>query len=173
MQSRRARRGSALIEFTLVGIMFLFIWIGIVQMAIGMWRYHTLQYAVKETGAYVSVHGLSCTLQPNSCAIQIKDAAQVLRNLAFSIPATTMNVTFTALAADRVTEVSHVSCRLDACLTDTTAWPPAGSNASGKDFTVKADYLFQSSLSMVAPGQEPMQFGTFRLSGYTHQVVVF
>ena len=86
----------------------------------------------------------------------------------------TMNVTFTILAADRTTEVSHVSCRLDSCLSNTTAWPPTGNNSPGQDFSIKAKYLFQSALAMVAPGSgAPAQFGTFHMPGYTHQVVVF
>jgi hypothetical protein len=46
-----------MLEFALTGIPLIFIWISIVQMAIGMWRYHTIQYAVKTAGAYIVVHG--------------------------------------------------------------------------------------------------------------------
>jgi len=174
MRRRRTQNGSAILEFALAGIVFIFVWIGIVQLAIGMWQYHTLQHAVKAAGAYVSLHGADCSIAPNSCAIQVKDAAQVVRNLAFGINPTIVNMTFTILAADHTTEISHVSCRLDNCLsTGTTTWPPAGNNSPGQDFTIKADFLFQSALSMVAPGSGSSQFGSVHLAGYTHQLILF
>jgi Flp pilus assembly protein TadG len=57
VRPRKNQRGSARLEFALTGIPLIFIWISIVQMAIGMWRYHTIQYAVKTAGAYIVVHG--------------------------------------------------------------------------------------------------------------------
>jgi Flp pilus assembly protein TadG len=173
VRRRRTQRGSVLIEFTLVGVMFMFIWLGVVQMSIGMWRYHALQYAVKLAGSYVAVHGSTCSQEPNNCAIQIKNAAQVLKNAAAGIDPTTVNMKFTILAADRTTEVSHISCELDTCLSDTTGWPPTGNNSPGQDFSIHADYFFRSGISIVVPGSGTVQFGSFHLPGYTHQVILF
>jgi Flp pilus assembly protein TadG len=175
MKCTKAQRGSTLLEFTLACIPLLFAWLGIVQLGIGMWRYHTLQYAVKATGAYVAVHGSDCAASPNNCAIEIENAAQVLQGIAFGISPTSVNVTFTAVAADHLTPVSSVSCRLDSCLSNTTAWPPSGNNSPGQEFEIKAVYQFQSALAMVAPGSGggPVQFGTFYFPGYTHQTILF
>lgn len=57
---RNRQRGEALIEFTMVGIPLLFVWISTAEMARGMWQYHTLQYATKMANAYASTHGATC-----------------------------------------------------------------------------------------------------------------
>jgi hypothetical protein len=141
-------------------------------MAMGMWHYHTLQYAVKATGAYISHHGDGCA-SPNTCSIQIKDAASVLKTNAIGIPANEINVIFTGLKSDHTTASTPVSCRLDECVTNTTAWPPAGYTAVGSDVEVRADYVFKSALCMFVPGSGVVKFGQFDLPGYTHQFILF
>ena len=55
---RRANwRGNATIEFTLVGIPLVFVLISTIEMARGMWIYHTLAYAVKEGTRYAVARG--------------------------------------------------------------------------------------------------------------------
>ena len=54
---KRKTRGNALLEFTLMGIPLIFVLISIVQLSIGLWRYYSLQYAVKAAGSYISMHG--------------------------------------------------------------------------------------------------------------------
>ena len=49
---KRSRAGNATIEFTLVGIPLVFVLISTIEMARGMWIYHTLAYAVKEGTRY-------------------------------------------------------------------------------------------------------------------------
>ena len=68
---RRQRGGSTVIEFTLVGIPMIFVFISTFEMARGMWIYHSLAYAVKEATRYASVHGASCTTSPNTCGVTI------------------------------------------------------------------------------------------------------
>jgi Flp pilus assembly protein TadG len=170
----KTRRGSAMLEFTLIGIPMMFVWISIIQMSMGMWQYHTLQEATKATGAYLAVHGSTCSTQPNNCAITISNAATLFHNLAFGMPSTSVNVTFSAVASDHVTVASSVSCRLDSCLTNTTAWPPTGNNTPGQDIAVKAVYQLHAPLAMFVPGAgAPQQSGVFYLPGYTHQTILF
>src|SRR5579862_5160756 len=113
-----ARRGSAILEFTLTGIPLMFIWISIMQVAIGMWQYHSLQYAVKVAGSYVAVHGSDCSTGTNTCSIQIKNAAQVLNAYLGGMPTSQVYVTFNTMASDHVTVASTVSCWLNSCLTN-------------------------------------------------------
>ncbi len=162
-------------EFTLAGIPLVFLWIAIIQMAVGMWRYHTLQYAVKQAGAYISVHGSDCVLPGNSCGIQIQNAAEVLRDSAVGIPPNLINVTFQVYEPDHTTAyASPVSCTLDNCLTNATAWPPAGWNDPGYDVEIAANYTFGSVIGFFAPGgNSAPRMGTYNLPAYTRQRILF
>jgi len=175
MRKLRGRRGVALVEFTLCGIPVLFAWISVVQMSIGMWYYATMQFAVKAAGAYIAHHGATCSSTGYSCSIQIKDAAAVLVANARGLDQSKISVTFTALKSDHTTAATPVSCTLDSCVTNTTAWPPTGYGAAGSDVEIKANYQWSSALAMVAPGPgaKAMRFGTFNLPAYTHQFILF
>ena len=48
----RSAKGSTLLEFTLVGIPVIFVLISTIEMARGMWMYHTLCHAVKEAARF-------------------------------------------------------------------------------------------------------------------------
>ncbi len=171
---RKRQRGSSLLEFTLAGIPMIFVWISIVQIAIGMWRYHTLQFAVKQTGSYVAVHGSDCSLPGNSCAIQIQQAAQVLQSNAIGIPPDLISVTFQVYQPDHTTAYgSPVSCTLDNCLTNATVWPPAGWNDPGYDIEISATYNFQSMVAMFVPGKGGSAVAGQNLPAYTRQMILF
>jgi Flp pilus assembly protein TadG len=174
MQPSR-RRGSAILEFTMTGIPLMFAWISIMQMAIGMWQYHSLQYAVKVTGSYIAVHGSDCSANGNSCSIEIKNAAQVLSNYLGGLPTSSVYVTFNALGSDHATVESTVSCTLSNCLTNTTAWPPASYNTPGTDIQVQAEYQFNSALSMVVPSPSggAVKFASAWFPGFTQQTILF
>ncbi len=174
MARRRSQRGGAMIEFTLTGIPLMFIMISIVQMSIGMWHYHTLQYAVKEAGAYLAIHGSSTGYcKSNTC--QIQNVATVMKNDAIGIPPSSMTVTFTPVSStDHATTGTAYSCRLDNCVTDTTTWPISGYNAIGSEFEIKAVYTWNNALGMVAPGPGGVvKFGTPTFPGYTHQIIMY
>jgi Flp pilus assembly protein TadG len=179
MARPQTQRGSALLEFTLSGIPMMFIWISVVQMGIGMWQYHTIQYAVKTAGAYATVHGSDCSTGGNSCTIEVENVAQVLQNYLIGVDPTQVTVTFNAMASDHVTVASTITCTLSGgvspCLSNTTQWPPSGNNAPGTDIEIQTEYLWKSALAMVAPGPGagPVSFGTFWLPGFTHQTIVF
>lgn len=173
------RRGSAALEFALTGIPFIFVWISIIQMALGMWQYHTVQFAVKTAGAYAVVHGAGCSANGNTCTVKVKDVAQVLKNYAIGLDPAAITVTFNAMGADHVTVASTITCQLSGggspCLNNNSQWPPAANNTAGTDIEIKTEYLFRSALAMVAPGpgSTPVSFGTFWLPGFTHQTIVF
>jgi len=171
MSRRRRQNGSSMLEFALCGVPLIFVWISTVQMALGMWHYHTLQYATKAAGAYLSVHGANYISQGNS-AVQIKDVATVLKNSAIGVPDTDISVTFTAYKADRTTNTTY-SCTLSACETDTTTWPPTAYNTVGNDFEIHTLYQWKNSIAMVAPGHGATNFAAFWLPGHTHQFILF
>lgn len=175
MPGRQRQRGSALVEFVLTGVPLIFIIISIVQMSIGMWHYHTLQYAVKEAGNYLSIHGAGTGYcKSNTC--QIQNVASVLKTDAIGIPASSIYVTFTPISStDHATTGTAYSCRLDNCVTDTTAWPTTGYNSIGSEFAILAKYQWSNALGMVAPGggRGVVTFGTPWFPGYTHQIIQY
>ena len=170
MTRQRARRGSAMLEFVLSGIPMIFVWIGIVQMSLGMWHYQTLQYATKSAGNYVAHHGSFYIATGNSAA-RIQDAATILAHAAIGIPASSITVTWTATPA--VGATTTVSCVLSACLTNTTTWPPTAASFPGSDVTIKTDYIFYSALAMFVPGKGSVTFSAPNLAGYTRQRMMF
>ena len=169
------RRGSAILEFTMTGVPLMFCWISIMQMSIGMWQYHTIQYAVKMAGAYIAVHGSDCSSNGNSCSIEIKDAAGVLNYYLDGLPASQVHVTFNALGSDHATVQSSVNCTLNNCLTNSTAWPPSGYNSPGTDIQVQALYQFNSALSMFVPSPTggSVHFASDWFPGFTQQTILF
>jgi hypothetical protein len=168
-----------LIEFTLAGIALTFIWISTAQMALGMWNYHTLQYAAKTTAAYASIHGASCTKSPNSCSVTVGDVATIFQNAALGVPMDRVVLTLTT-ASGAVTTCNPVStCSSNGAWGST--WPSSANkdNAVGKDIYIRADYAFQSALALFIPGHGSVDFGSsagagaFDFPAYSHQVILF
>jgi Flp pilus assembly protein TadG len=173
---QKRRRGAAVVEFALVGIVVIFLWIGVVQAGIGAWQYHTLQYSVKVAAAYMAMHGADCATAGNSCSIEIENAAQVLENAAVGIPPKTMSVTFTPYKSDHTTAAGGsypVTCTLDKCLTNTTAYPPTGFGAPGSDIRIQASITVQPLMALMVPYAGSVQYGTYTFTSDTQQTVLF
>jgi hypothetical protein len=148
----------------------IFIWISIVQMALGMWHYEVLQYATKRAGNYVAHHG-SFYIAAGNSATKIQDAANVLYTSALGIPSNKITVTWTATPS--VGSTTTVTCLLSACKTNTTTWPPTAASFPGSVITIKTDYVYQSALRMFVPGKGTVRFSPPNLPGYTRRVVLF
>ncbi|HWB85493.1 MAG TPA: TadE family protein [Bryobacteraceae bacterium] len=173
MNRRKGTRGSALVEFCLTGIVLMFVWISIAEMARGMWDYHTLQYAAKAAGNYASVHGATCSISPNACTVAISDIATVFQHSAIGVPPDQVSLTFTTDSGAATTCSLAGSGSL--CSSQTTAWPPSSNNDNevGKFLSIRADFTFHSALAMFAPGNGSVQFGAFDLPGYTEQIIQY
>ena len=173
MRRRHARqRGSALIEFTLVGIPLIFTLISIFEIARGMWLYHTLDYAVTEGTRYASFHGINCTSAAgNSCAVTISGIASVVQYAGAGLMSNQLSLTFTSNSG------VVVSCTLQDCLTGTqasTAWPPANDNLPGMNEAISATYPFSSAIAMFWPGAGPgIIFPTITLPANSRERIQF
>ena len=169
MKGRRSKRGSAMLEFVLTGIPLIFVWISIVQMSLGMWHYHTMQFAIKAAGAYIAHHGSTYVATGNP-AKTLQDAANVFAQAAIGVPASAITVTWTS-------GNTTINCTLNNCQTNTTTWPPTASSSPGTDFTIRADYLFRSAIAFYSPGtgagHTPVRFGAHHLPSYTRQFILF
>lgn len=172
---KKTLRGSALLEFTLMGVPMIFIWISIVQMSCGMWNYDVLQNAVKATGNYIAVHGADCSKSGNSCTINVGNVISTFQTYAIGLPSSAVSMTLTSASG------TTVNCNpITTCSSSSTTWPPTADNAVGKDFKIRADYTWHTALAMIAPGGAGVvKFGSgagagvYDFPGYTHQVILF
>lgn len=175
-QLKRGRRGNALIEFTLVGIPMLFLWVSVIEMGRAMWQYHTIQYACKMTAAYASVHGATCA-SPNSCLKNMSDVVGVFQTNAIGVP-------MDKVALKLVSQSGSVTCtQVSTCSSNgswSTTWPPTSDNAVGNAVQVRADYTFSTALSMFWPGAgrawsfgSAIGSGKFDLPGFSYQLIQF
>jgi Flp pilus assembly protein TadG len=168
MTRNRARRGSTLVEFTLVGIPLIFILISTFEMARGMWNYQTLAYAIRVGSRYAAMHGKDCTANGNTCGITVAKVASAISTAAVGLPAANFNVVLSSATA------ASVTCSpLSSCSSNVTTWPPAADSAPGLDIQISAAYTFKSALSMLWPGAGKVAFGTFTFVAYTRQPVQF
>jgi Flp pilus assembly protein TadG len=178
---RRRLRGEALVEFTLVGIPLMFVWISTVEMARGMWQYHTLQYATKMANAYAAVHGATCSSSGNSCTVDVSDVVTQFQNYAIGIPMANVKLVLVSNTAGNSVTCNPVST----CSTNgswSTQWPPPANsdNAVGNPVEVKTYYTFNTALAMFWPGSgTPWSFGSsagsgkFVFPGYSYELIQF
>lgn len=141
-----ARRGSAVLEMTLVGIGMIFVLISTVEIARGMWIYHAVTYAVRDGTRYTIVHGKNCSINPNSCTVTIGQIAARIRAAGTGLMPDALKLTFTT------SNGSATTCTLTNCLTTTSVWPPSSANAPGDSITITASYPFHSAIAMFWPG---------------------
>jgi hypothetical protein len=146
---RNRHNGTATIEMTLVGIPLIFVLISTVEVARGMWIYHTLAYALREGTRYTIVHGVDCSTAPNDCAVKVKDVAAVIRNAGVGLYDTDhFHIEMKSLTDD-------VSSTLTSALASSARFPSPGGDAIGAPITFSATYPFQSAIAMFWPGAGP------------------
>lgn len=170
MIRRKRQRGSAMIEFALAGVPLLFIWTSTVQMSIGMWNFHTLQYACKAAGAYVQLHGATdgyCS--SNTC--QVQNAAAVLANKMIGISASQVTASFyTVSSSDHLTKTLVKTCIVSNCESDSTNFPNL---ATGGEFAIQLEYQFKNGLSMFSLQGNTVTFQNPWFPAYTHQTILY
>ncbi len=171
----KKRRGSAMIEFILVGIPLMFLLISIFEMARG-----TMAYAIKEGVRYAIVHGENCDpdSSSNNCMVKIQDIAARIRDAGVGLDTSLLTVTFTYTGTRTVPTRT-----LQAHLADTTTyWPDNGAgsdpptdagSAVGMDLTISAAYPFTSALAMFWPGAGGVGFGVFNMPASSTERIAF
>jgi hypothetical protein len=152
---RQSRIGNATIEFTLVGIPLVFVLISTIEMARGMWVYHTLAYAVKEGTRYAVARGQNSPTQPtyqSVCSTIVQAGTGLLQG--------DLTLTFHSATAKDVTCVCGSSSSSSWPQCTAGAWPPGGSptvidNQPGQTILITGYYPFVSAISMFWPGAGP------------------
>jgi Flp pilus assembly protein TadG len=142
--SQRRSVGNATIEFTLVGIPLVFVLISTMEMARGMWIYHTLAHAIKEATRYAAARGEN-TLTPASyqsvCRVIVEAGTGLLPS------AIKMNAADCLVNTARWPQGYNV----------TDGWPPTINpvpvdNQPGQTITISGFYPFVSAIAMFWPG---------------------
>jgi len=173
MRRRRNRRGSSLIEFSLVGIPIVFLLISIVDVSIGMFDYVTLAYAVKQGARFAVVRGQDCTNNGNTCGTTVGAIANRVAYTATGLPASMINMTLTTQSGAATT------CNpLTSCTSSSTPWPPStpsGSpdNAAGKTITIYAQFTCRTMFNMFWPGYRDDEGGPYVLPAQSTQTILF
>jgi hypothetical protein len=162
-----AKRGSALVEFTLAGLPAIFMLISTFEMARGMWVYHGLAHAAKTGARFAVVRGRGCGQQGNACATTVSGVARRIEHAAVGLPPDRFDVALDSGAGT-------VNCRpLSACFGDPTPWPPAGANAPGMDVRVSASHRFRSAMVLFWPGAGTARIGVITLAAEARQRIEF
>ena len=163
---RNRRRGATLVEFTLLGIPALLLCLSIVMTSIDMWQFFMLNYAVAETARYASMHGATCSVSPNSCAIKQSDVATYFENAAFALaPAsTTLKLTDNS---------GTTTCNPVTSCSTSTQFPASGSNAVGSNIKISASYTLINPILMYWPSVGSVAAHNVNVSSSSSQAILF
>lgn len=140
---RSSRRGSALVEFSFVGILMVLITISVVSIALEMWQYSSLSYATEATARYVTMHGAGCTQNGNTCSITVGNVTSYFVNQATGLSSTQLTLTLTDGSGSTTCSPPFTSCE-----SSSSAFPASTANSIGSNITIKATYPVQNPVSM-------------------------
>jgi hypothetical protein len=145
--NRARTRGNATIEFTLVGIPLVFVLISTIEMARGMWIYHTLAYAVKEGTRYAVARG-----QNNPVPTTYQNVCNAVAQAGTGLLPEDLTLSFSSASTSPSSPVQYAA---NAC--PNTQWPPGDNggiidNQPGQTISISGYYPFVSAISMFWPG---------------------
>jgi Flp pilus assembly protein TadG len=162
------RRGSSLIEFTLVGIPAIIICTSVMTCAIDMWQYYTLSYAVDQTARYAALHGDTCSAGSNACTITRADVGTYFQNQAIALTVSSTTIVL-------YDGSSNVTCNpVNSCPASSSRFPSIGHNVPGTDaITVTATYPLINPIFMFWPGARSATATSFTVGATSSQPVVF
>lgn len=138
-----SRRGTALIELTLLGIPLLCVTTSVMSMGLDAWQYWTLAYATDATARYISMHGATCSQNGNSCTITTGKVATFFESQSMALNSGSVNVALTDTSG--TTNCNPVST----CASGSTTFPASSANTVGSDITVQATYKLTNPLIMI------------------------
>lgn len=151
---RRHRGGNATIEFTLIGIPLVFVLISTIEMARGMWIYHTLAYAVKEGTRYAIARGEN---SPTPATYQ--SVCNAIVQAGTGLLPQDLTLTFYSASSPAGTTVTADKCagtRWPPGYNINDGWPPPSSstvdNQPGQTISITGLYPFVSAIAMFWPG---------------------
>jgi Flp pilus assembly protein TadG len=164
--SHSQRRGSTMLEFTLIGVPLICTLFSLFWMALGMWQYHTIAEAVNATTRAASVHGKGCA--GKTCATTVGSVASQIASNALGIPDGQLNVTLHS------NDTGDVSCNpISNCYSSSTAFPSTNGNTTSTVVTISATYQFSPAISFWTPWGGGVTFNPVVLGANSSQPIVF
>jgi len=162
------RRGSALLEFTFVGVPVVFLTISIVTAAIGAWQFTTMEYAIQVTNRYISTHGRGCSQNGNSCTLTLGQVTTMISQQALALDGSKLSVTLTTASSSR-------TCNpINTCTSSSDQFPSSTDNGVNQDVTILATYPIANPAIIFWPGAgRSSAGGYFNLSATTRQRIQF
>ena len=165
MTSRGSKRsGSAMLEFTLVGIPVMFTLISIFEIARGMWYYETLNHTVKETARYLVVRGQNCIAA--GCGASYADIKQFMQNASVGLDPAQLTVTL-------LNSSGSGTPSLLSDLAGAGTFPANPTAGVGQLVTVRGQYPFRSALSMFWPGGGYVAFGNITFGAVARERIQY
>ena len=168
MAKAGSRRGSTLIEFTLMGIPIIFLTISVFSISIDMWEFHELPHAVEMTARYAATHGQGCTQPGNSCSLTVANLVTYFKAQNISLLPSLVNVTFTDGGGS-------ITCApLTDCASSSTLFPSTGHNVAGvDDVTVRATYTLKNPIAIFWPSAHNAVWHAFTVGATSRQGILF
>jgi Flp pilus assembly protein TadG len=168
----RSRRGSTMVEFTLLGIPGLFVCMSVLMTGIDMWQFFTLSYAVTQTARFASVHGATCgqtTPIANTCLVTRAQVAAYFESQALALsPSSTVL---------KMTDGSGtITCNpVTSCPSGSSDFPATTNNAVGTNIAVTASYPISNPLFMFWPtgAGTGVHAATYTLSAGSTQEILY
>ena len=142
-------RGSAVVETALMFLPFVLTLFSTIEIARGMWMYHTLTNAVKSGTRFATVHGQDCIEASSNCGATVGDIITTIRGAGIGLDGSQLQLTLTADGS------TYTCATVASCASDQTQWPPTSHNAAGLPLTIEGRYAFQSIAAILWPGQVP------------------
>jgi len=166
-RGQKKRRGSALLEFTLVGIPLIFISTSVMSAGLDMWQFHNLAYGTQMTARYAAMHGRTCAQNGNTCTVTVGNIATYFEGQALALDASRLN-----LQLQSFSETIHCN-PVNTCDSSTTMFPNASDNGVKFDIVVTATYPMTNPIALFWPGAGSVTPATFNLFATSRQMIVF
>lgn len=175
IQNGGRERGSAIVEFTLIGIGLIFVLISIFEMARGMWVYHTLAHVSKEATRFLIVHGKECQTR-GSCQAEATLQALAGRIQYHGVGLLPEQLEVQVYRVVGATEIQVVGSggsyrSLSSLASDVAIWDTTVQNGDAVHVVLR--YPFRSALAMFWPGAKPVNFTLVTLGAHSWDTVQF
>lgn len=168
---RLASKGASILEFTMIGIGMIFVFLSFIEIARGMWIYQTMAYAVREGARYAAEHGKDCAppYAPSpGCQVTIGQIAGVIKSAGVGLD--TDNTTLTLTPASG----SATSDTITNLISNSTDWPPSTCYSPGQPVKISATYPFRTFLAMFWMGGRGLNDSqTFTLGASSTELIQF
>ena len=164
---RNRRRGSSLLEFTMLGIPVIFLVTSVITCSVDMWQFYTLAYAVDVTARYAVVHGATCSQNGNTCTITRANMVTFFEGQSPALDTSKVNVTLTDGSGS--TNCNPVT----SCAASNAQFPASANNSVGSDVTIKATYPLINPIAMFWYGSGGVRAGSFTVGATSTQRILF